>query len=62
MPVEIKELQIKVVVNQTGGGQSSPSPAGAATTVTSSSRGGNDDLIAECVEQVLNILKQKGER
>lgn len=55
MPVEIKELHIRVNVNPPTGGQATPAaPAPSATN--------QDTLIAECVEQVLNILKQKGER
>ncbi|MGF7037256.1 DUF5908 family protein [Mucilaginibacter lappiensis] len=52
MPVEIRELQITTTV-QEGGGTSSSSPAPAA---------GNEDIIAKCVEQVLEILKEKTER
>jgi hypothetical protein len=52
MPVEIRELQITTTV-QEGGNTSSSSPAPAA---------GNDDIITKCVEQVLEILKEKTER
>jgi hypothetical protein len=52
MPVEIRELQITTTV-QEGGGTSSSSPAPAAA---------NEDIIAKCVEQVLEILKEKTER
>ncbi|HMG07344.1 MAG TPA: DUF5908 family protein [Mucilaginibacter sp.] len=52
MPVEIRELQITTTV-QEGGGTSSSSPAAAAS---------NEDIIAKCVEQVLEILKEKTER
>ena len=53
MPVEIRELQITTTV-QEDGNTSSSSPAPVA--------GGNDDIIAKCVEQVLEILKEKTER
>ncbi len=50
MPVEIRELQITVSVQDKG---SSSAPA---------SSGSNDDVIAKCVEQVMEILKEKMER
>jgi hypothetical protein len=54
MPVEIRELQITTTVQEGGGtSSSSSSPAPAA---------GNEDIIAKCVEQVLEILKEKTER
>lgn len=53
MPVEIRELQIITVVKE----QDSPVSATGVKTVTES-----DKIIAACVEQVLEILKQKTER
>jgi hypothetical protein len=58
MPVEIKELHIRVTVNATEG-----SPPNQQMP----SSGKNSDvdrqaLIAECVEQVLDILQNKSER
>ena len=64
MPIEIKELHIRVSVNTTPGGQ----PAGQQATAGGSNnsdagRGEDHDvLIAECVEQVLQILQNKMER
>jgi hypothetical protein len=60
MPIEIKELHIRVAVNAPPGAGSAPAGAG-------SSKGGDgadtkDDIIAECVEQVLNILQSKRDR
>ena len=52
MPVEIRELQITVSV-QDKGSSSAPAPA---------SSGNNDDVVAKCVEQVMEILKEKMER
>jgi hypothetical protein len=53
MPVEIRELQITTTISDT------PVP----TTSAASSQAANiDNIIAQCVEQVLDILKQKGER
>jgi hypothetical protein len=53
MPIEIRELQITTVV------QDSPSSANAAAAPAS---GNNDAIVAACVEQVLEILQQKIER
>ena len=63
MPIEIKELHIHVVVDATSNGQLSVSQQGGA----GSSGGGNnidgkEVIIAECVEQVLQILQNKQER
>ena len=51
MPIEIRELQITVSVQDNNNTASSPAPTGS-----------NDDVIAKCVEQVLEILKEKMER
>jgi uncharacterized protein DUF5908 len=51
MPVEIKELQIVTIVTDNKG------PAN-----TSNPDSDPDKIIAACVEQVLEILKQKNER
>lgn len=61
MPIEIKELHIRVAVNTAQDGQSSD------TQAASSSSGANGDtdkeaIVAECVEQVLRILQSKQER
>ena len=59
MPIEIKELHIRVAVNAPQAG--APAPA----TPAAPSGGGAADrqaLVAECVEQVLRILQQKQER
>ena len=59
MPVEIRELQINVTVNQQGPGASA-APAGGA-----SHEGGDDEkkaIINQCIEQVLEIFNNKKER
>ena len=61
MPVEIRELQITAVVKQgggdpQGGGESSSSPGGSSSSMNT------DAVVSACVEQVLEILKQKNER
>lgn len=59
MPVEIKELQINVTVNQQGG--NAPQPAAGTASGTQ-----DDDekkaLINQCIEQVLEIFNNKKER
>ena len=58
MPIEIKELHIRVAVNV--------SPTSAPSAVAGPGRSGGadakDDIVAECVEQVLQILQNKMER
>lgn len=53
MPVEIRELQITTTVHEGAGNSPSSSPVPAVAS---------DDIIAKCVEQVLEILKEKTER
>lgn len=63
MPLEIKELHIKVTVN-TEAGQAAPT-AGESAGGGGGNAGGagmdQDSLIATCVEQVLEILAEKME-
>lgn len=57
MPIEIRELHIRVSVNAPSGSK----PAGAP----GSAPGGDQDretLVAECVEHVLEILREGRER
>lgn len=55
MPIEIKELHIKAVV------QDNVKPvAGSNGSIMSSTQ--LNAIIAQCVEQVLHILKEKQER
>lgn len=53
MPIEIKELNIKINVND--GGQSNASP-----DKTSGSNASN--LVSECIEKVFEIQDRKNER
>ena len=50
MPIEIKELHIKINVK---GGDQKPQDSGAE---------GKDKLVQECMDQVMTILKNKDER
>ena len=62
MPIEIKELHIKVEVSPSGGkAPGAVSPPGASGGGAGGA-GGKDEIIAECVEQVLTILQNKRER
>jgi hypothetical protein len=54
MPVEIRELQITAVVQN--------APASAQSSSSHETPANNDEIVAACVEQVLEILKQKNER
>ena len=62
MPVEIRELNIKVSVSQ----QAATSGTTGTQAATSNSQGGGgvgkDEIIAECVEQIMEILHNKKER
>jgi len=63
MPIEIKELHIRVAVNTSPSGQSSGGYLAAGTANESEGNsGGTDSIVAECVEQVLQVLKNKLER
>lgn len=61
MPLEIKELHIKVTVNQPSQGQSST--AGAAAGAGGARTGDEKEaVIAQCVDEVLDIINNKKER
>lgn len=57
MPIEIKELHIRVAVNAEPGKQAAapgaPAPGAAED---------KDAIVAECVEQVLDIIQSRTER
>ncbi len=61
MPIEIRELYIRVAVNTSGDGRE----VGSASAIGKSSaldHEGQTELVADCVEQVLEILNNKTER
>ncbi|MBW7899581.1 hypothetical protein B188_00200 [Candidatus Brocadiaceae bacterium B188] len=61
MPIEIKELHIRIAVNTPQTGQT----AGIRTAVSGNNSAANDvkeAIVAECVEQVLQIFQNKAER
>lgn len=53
MPIEIRELIIKTTVDSAASSQGSGAPAADEARQT---------LIQECVDQVMEILKEKSER
>lgn len=57
MPIEIKELHIRVTVKTTPGG----APA-ARSEYAAGEDEARERIVAECVEQVLQILQNKKER
>lgn len=61
MPIEIRELHIKVTVNESG------TPDNNRNGVSRSAEGtGNEtareELVAECIEQMVKIMENKRER
>lgn len=59
MPIEIKELHIRVTVNAPPTAQQQPLQPKAGGAGDNNDK---DAIVAECVEQVLQILQTKGER
>ena len=64
MPIEIKELHIRVAVNASASGQQTGARGGAGGGAVTGrdNEGGRDQIVAECVEQILGILESKRER
>jgi hypothetical protein len=63
MPIEIRELHIKAVIDSGGGKKPVGMAEPADAEQTGSGSGQNaEQLIDICVEKVLEILKQKAER
>lgn len=58
MPIEIRELNIRVSVGQNQQEQGS----GPAPGATQPELPDKEELIAECVEQVMELLKLRSER
>jgi hypothetical protein len=61
MPIEIRELHIRVAVSA----PAETAPAGAPAAAAAGAGGaeaGHEALVAECVEQVLRILNHRMER
>jgi hypothetical protein len=65
MPVEIRELHIRVTVNEPAPSGTGKTGAEAGSGKAGSAGGANTDreaIVSECVEQVLNVLQNKLER
>jgi Family of unknown function (DUF5908) len=63
MPVEIKELHIKMNISDNPEtGQPSVGNATANMSTNSQNSGNSDNLVKECVDRVLEILKTKMSR
>lgn len=58
MPVEIRELHIRVTVNQPQQSQ----PSGAPAPEGDKAEDEKDSIIAQCVDEVITIIKNKNER
>ena len=58
MPVIIQEIQINMEV----GDQPSPAKSSRVSAAKQSPDAGKQDLVSQCVEEVLRILKEKEER
>jgi hypothetical protein len=61
MPIEIRELNIRIHVNQNQPEQGTP-PSAAPVAAGNQPIPEKDELIAECIEQVMELLKFKQER
>ena len=61
MPIEIHELNIRINVNQNQQEQDA-SPAQGGTASGDVASGDRDELIAACIERVMEILNDKKER
>ena len=60
MPIEIRELQIKVTVNQpAAGSETSTTPAPQSVQMQGATP---EKLVADAVEQVMDIIRNKNER
>lgn len=61
MPIEIRELHIKAVINEgeKRGGDTSQAEQPSASSAQMSDK---DAIISECIEKVMEILNQKKER
>ena len=62
MPIEIKELYIRAVID--GGGSSKPAQPGAESgqPAAGASAQPSEQLVELCVEKVMEVLKEKMER
>jgi len=65
MPIEIRELHIKVIIDPNNAASQNQAGDHDAAGSRAAASGGETDreaLIADCVEQVMTILRDKNER
>jgi len=62
MPIEIKELHIRVLINTAPTGQRSKGTTSAVGNGSIGDDSVKDAIVSECVEQVLQVIKNKAER
>ena len=62
MPIEIRELHIKAVVDGGGETKGDAVASQSESKTEQQSEGNTDQLIDLCVEKVLEIIKEKRER
>jgi co-chaperonin GroES (HSP10) len=62
MPVEIKELHIRVAINTPENGKRSESGTVVPGNGSVADESAKDAIVAECVEQVLQVIQNKAER
>ena len=58
MPVQLNELVVRATVENTSASVQKQAPAAAAK----GQGGGNEEMVAECVEEVLRILNEQHKR
>lgn len=62
MPIEIKELVIRVTLDQGGGPDPGTSGGGGSPAAAAPSAAAQQAVVQECVRQVLQILARERER
>lgn len=62
MPLEIKELVIKVNVSEPSSGQANNARPNSQSNQAESQKVDKKAIVQECVDQVMEILKNKMER
>lgn len=62
MPIEIKELVIRVTLDQDGGSDPDASGGASSPAAAAPSAAAQQAVVQECVRQVLQILARERER
>lgn len=62
MPVEIRELHIKVTVNESGTPDNNRNSVSRRSTEGSENETAREELVAECIEAMVKIMENKRER